>query len=324
MGARAISPMGHVRMMAATSAVPLRRHLQDGQPAGDGHGRGDRGRLPPGLEARPQGARGLPRQLQGRPAALRRWLERTRRRQGLARPAPRPRSSRRSSTGRRVSACRSAAPRRPRPSGRRRRGLPDRRAPTTTAPRRGLPQVRQAGLHPRRCHGRLLDRTSVALQYGVPLETFVEKFTNLRFEPAGMTDDPDIRMAQSIMDYVFRRLALDYLDFETRSFYGIHTAEERARQLETGSYACPGSTRPTPRPSRRRSSPTRPASVPRPRRSPRAEAGGDRAPRSSDAHRRSNPARVPPRRVRSPRRSTARPTSWPSSATRRLPTRRCA
>ena len=71
----------------------------------------------------------------------------------------------------------------------------------------------------------------------MPLETFVEKFTNLRFEPAGLTDDPDVRMAQSIMDYVFRRLALDYLDFETRGYMGIHTAAERARQLETGSYA---------------------------------------------------------------------------------------
>ncbi len=77
---------------------------------------------------------------------------------------------------------------------------------------------------------------SIGLQYGVPLETFVEKFTNLRFEPAGLTDDPDVRMAQSIMDYVFRRLALDYLDFDTRSFMGIHTASERARQVETGSY----------------------------------------------------------------------------------------
>lgn len=78
---------------------------------------------------------------------------------------------------------------------------------------------------------------SIGLQYGVPLETFVEKFTNLRFEPAGLTDDPDVRMAQSIMDYVFRRLALDHLDFESRSYMGIHTADERARQLETGSYA---------------------------------------------------------------------------------------
>jgi ribonucleoside-diphosphate reductase alpha chain len=77
---------------------------------------------------------------------------------------------------------------------------------------------------------------SIALQYGVPLETYVEKFTNMRFEPAGLTDDPDIRMAQSIMDYVFRRLALDYLDVDTRSALGIYTAGERARHLETGSY----------------------------------------------------------------------------------------
>jgi ribonucleoside-diphosphate reductase alpha chain len=77
---------------------------------------------------------------------------------------------------------------------------------------------------------------SIALQYGVPLETYVEKFTNMRFEPAGLTDDPDIRMAQSIMDYVFRRLALDYLDVDTRAAMGIYTASERARHLETGSY----------------------------------------------------------------------------------------
>jgi ribonucleoside-diphosphate reductase alpha chain len=78
---------------------------------------------------------------------------------------------------------------------------------------------------------------SIALQYGVPLESYVQKFTNMRFEPAGLTDDPDIRMAQSIVDYVFRRLALDYLDFDTRAALGIHTAEERTRALDTGSYA---------------------------------------------------------------------------------------
>jgi ribonucleoside-diphosphate reductase alpha chain len=77
---------------------------------------------------------------------------------------------------------------------------------------------------------------SISLQYGVPLETFVSKFTNMKFEPAGMTDDPDVRMSQSIMDYIFRRLALDYLPFETRSAMGIYSAEERQRQLETGSY----------------------------------------------------------------------------------------
>lgn len=77
---------------------------------------------------------------------------------------------------------------------------------------------------------------SIGLQYGVPLSTFVQKFTNLKFEPAGMTDDPDVRMAQSIMDYIFRRLALDYLSFDERAELGIHTASERARYVETGSY----------------------------------------------------------------------------------------
>ena len=77
---------------------------------------------------------------------------------------------------------------------------------------------------------------SIGLQYGVPLETYVSKFTNLRFEPAGLTDDADVRMAQSIMDYIFRRLALDYLDFETRQGLGIYSADERQRYLETGSY----------------------------------------------------------------------------------------
>lgn len=81
--------------------------------------------------------------------------------------------------------------------------------------------------------------TSMALQYGVPLDEMVNKMTNLRFEPAGLSDDPDIRMAQSIMDYVFRRLALDHLAFESRATLGIFSAEERQRHLETGSYTLP-------------------------------------------------------------------------------------
>ena len=78
---------------------------------------------------------------------------------------------------------------------------------------------------------------SVALQYGVPLEKFVEKFINMRFEPAGMTNDPDIRFAQSPIDYIFRRLALDYMSFDDRASFGIYTTEERARAIETGEYA---------------------------------------------------------------------------------------
>ncbi|MBQ1042204.1 MULTISPECIES: vitamin B12-dependent ribonucleotide reductase [unclassified Micromonospora] len=72
---------------------------------------------------------------------------------------------------------------------------------------------------------------SIGLQYGVPLETYVSKFTNMRFEPAGMTDDPDVRMAASVMDYIFRRLALDFLPYDRRAELGIFTAKERAAQL---------------------------------------------------------------------------------------------
>ncbi len=71
---------------------------------------------------------------------------------------------------------------------------------------------------------------SIALQYGVPLEAYVSKFINMRFDPAGMTDDPDVRLAQSVMDYLFRRLALDYLPYDRRVDLGIFTAEERAAQ----------------------------------------------------------------------------------------------
>ena len=73
---------------------------------------------------------------------------------------------------------------------------------------------------------------SIGLQYGVPLETFVQKFTNVSFEPAGLTDDADIRMAKSLIDYIFRRLALDYLPEETRSYMGIQSSAERTAALD--------------------------------------------------------------------------------------------
>jgi ribonucleoside-diphosphate reductase alpha chain len=76
---------------------------------------------------------------------------------------------------------------------------------------------------------------SIGLQYGVPLESFVQKFTNVSFEPAGLTDDKDIRMAKSLMDYIFRRLALDYLPYETRSALGIHSTDERNAELDANS-----------------------------------------------------------------------------------------
>src|SRR6202044_3661166 len=72
---------------------------------------------------------------------------------------------------------------------------------------------------------------SVGLQYGIPLDSYVAKFTNMRFEPAGLTDDPDIRLASSVMDYIFRRLALDHLSYDARAALGILSAPERAAEV---------------------------------------------------------------------------------------------
>jgi ribonucleoside-diphosphate reductase alpha chain len=75
---------------------------------------------------------------------------------------------------------------------------------------------------------------SHGLQYGVPLEAFCEMFTNMRFEPAGMTDDPDIRFATSLVDYIFRRLAVEYLPKEKREELSILTVGERLQPTLPG------------------------------------------------------------------------------------------
>jgi ribonucleoside-diphosphate reductase alpha chain len=75
---------------------------------------------------------------------------------------------------------------------------------------------------------------SYALQYGVPLRTLVEAFANTRFEPAGMTDDPELRIASSLLDYIFRRLAVDYLTAEERRELGILTVSERTQPTLPG------------------------------------------------------------------------------------------
>jgi len=75
---------------------------------------------------------------------------------------------------------------------------------------------------------------SLGLQHGVPLSTYVKKYTNMRFEPAGMTDDPELRIAQSLVDYIFRRLAVDYLPIEERSELGVLTTGERMQPTLPG------------------------------------------------------------------------------------------
>ena len=75
---------------------------------------------------------------------------------------------------------------------------------------------------------------SHGLQYGVPLSAFVDAFVGMRFEPAGMTDDADLRLASSLMDYLFRRLAVEYMSFEDRQSRNILTTGERTQPTLPG------------------------------------------------------------------------------------------
>ena len=68
---------------------------------------------------------------------------------------------------------------------------------------------------------------SLGLQHGVPLATYVRKYVNMKFEPSGMTDDADLRIATSLVDYIFRRLALDYLKPSEREELGVMSTSER-------------------------------------------------------------------------------------------------
>jgi ribonucleoside-diphosphate reductase alpha chain len=75
---------------------------------------------------------------------------------------------------------------------------------------------------------------SLGLQHGVALATYVRKYSNMKFEPAGLTDDPDLRLATSLMDYIFRRMALDYLSYDDRLELGVLSTSERTQPTLPG------------------------------------------------------------------------------------------
>ena len=75
---------------------------------------------------------------------------------------------------------------------------------------------------------------SLGLQHGVPLATYVRKYANMRFEPAGLTDDAELRLASSLVDYIFRRLALDYLSLTEREELGVLSTAERTQPTLPG------------------------------------------------------------------------------------------
>ena len=75
---------------------------------------------------------------------------------------------------------------------------------------------------------------SLGLQHGVPLATYIQKYSAMKFEPAGLTDDPDLRLASSLVDYIFRRLALDYLSYDERLELGVLSVSERTQPTLPG------------------------------------------------------------------------------------------
>jgi ribonucleoside-diphosphate reductase alpha chain len=85
---------------------------------------------------------------------------------------------------------------------------------------------------------------SLGLQHQVPLATYVRKYTNMKFEPAGITDDAELRIATSLVDYIFRRIALDYLSLQERTELGILSTSERTQPTLPGveEMATPSST----------------------------------------------------------------------------------
>ena len=76
---------------------------------------------------------------------------------------------------------------------------------------------------------------SYALQYGVPLQTLVDKFSHSRFEPSGMTKNPEVRFAKSIVDYIFRWMATKFLSPDAQFRAGVNMREEPASDVASGS-----------------------------------------------------------------------------------------
>jgi len=103
----------------------------------------------------------------------------------------------------------------------------------------------------------LMIAVSMGLQYGVPPEVYVSKLSHLRFEPSGMTNDADIRVAKSIVDYIFRWFGKRFLTAEQQEEVGILTPEVKAmlaQRYADAANAVPGEAPEAPAPDRRPSS----------------------------------------------------------------------
>ena len=248
-GERAISHMGHIKMMGAvqpfiSGAISKTVNLPETATV-ERHRR----RLPPGLAARDQGAGDLPRRLQDRPGAAHRRAEGRararvrhhggRHREGGARRRwPRRRRSAggcHASASRSRTSSRSAATRATSPPGCTRTG---------SVGEIFLTDIGKEGSTLRGMMNSFATAISISLQYGVPLETLVRKFSYMRFEPEGMTSNPEIPFAKSMPDYIMRWLASRFLDADLQEELGILTPEVRARKAAQDAASHTRATRP--------------------------------------------------------------------------------
>ena len=244
MGDNTIHYMGHVKMMGAVQPFISGAISQDGEHARRRLGGRRRGAAHRGVAARHQGRRPLPRQLQGRAAArhpeegrgdrfaggggddardgtpaqvVERIVEHVIVQEPVRQKLPRMRNSKTFSF--RVADCHGYATIGEFEDGR---------------PGEVFLKVAKQGSTLAGIMDAFAISLSLGLQYGVPLEAFAEKFTNMRFEPAGMTDDPDLRIATSLVDYIFRRLVVEYVPYETRRDMGVLTVGERTQPTLPG------------------------------------------------------------------------------------------
>ena len=216
-GTRSIAWRAHVRMMAAAQPFLSGAISKTVNMPRETHAGRHRRRLPGRLAAGPEGAGHLPRRLEGEPAAVDEAPKATRRpRSSVGRAAPR-------------AAARHAAVDHPQVQRRGPRGLHHRRACIADGrPGELFITMAKEGS----TIGGLMDcfgtAVSMSLQYGVPLEVYVNKFSHTRFEPMGYTKNPDIRIAKSIVDYIFRWLGITFLPGYREAMLGKPSAERRA------------------------------------------------------------------------------------------------
>jgi len=100
------------------------------------------------------------------------------------------------------------------------------------------------------CADAFAQAISYALQYGVPLQALVDKFSHVRFEPSGMTRNPEIRFAKSIVDYIFRWLATKFLSPEAQFYAGVNGREIEEANVDQGDLLADESNTTSSRPSK--------------------------------------------------------------------------